>query len=275
MSSTYATAKFTGKTLKAKKFLSCFDEKAQFICLTDKESEDDEDYVTGMNANITFTIPENFLLALLHAKIQNTTFRTIVGFPPTAEISIFPNVYRSTKVQLSDAKPFTELPYLNDPKNYRYIIYNYQAALYLIKNSVPIPTQFRKHLLKKDNDLVQHIPSPSDEEIEELLSENPYLIKYFKERTKYHKQVVQQQPYSLQYLTSPSEEVVYTALSIDGTALRFLPAPTEDQILTAVKQNYMVIKDIPKASRTKKIEALAKNMLEADKSTSIPFSSIC
>ena len=132
----HRTAKYNGKTVQVKRFLKCFDDSVTFIAFTDPESESEGDYKTGANTNIVFTTPENFLLAVNHAKIANTTYRQIHGFPPKAEIQITAHLYRANTVHLKDPLPFLEAPFLNDPKFFRYIVYDHRGASYLIKNRI-------------------------------------------------------------------------------------------------------------------------------------------
>lgn len=271
----HRASKFNGKTVSVKKFLKCFDESVTFFALTDKESEDDEDYVTGANTNIVFTTPENFLLAVNHANIPNTTFRLVHGFPPTAEIFVMGHIYKTTKVQLKHAQPFIEAPFLNDQKNFRYIIYDYKGASYLIRSTIPVPEAFRTHLLKKDESLIPLIQKP---DIPVLIAENPHRIRFFTKAAAPATIIaaVTKEPYTIQYV-SPSArtpELIELALKANGTAIQFIDEPTPEQCEFAVTQTYMALQYIPKSLRTEALLELAQSLLEADTKTNIQFETL-
>jgi len=266
--------KYNGTTVSVKKFLKCFDETATFIVLTDQESEEDGDYTTGANTNIVFIIPENFLLAVNHAKIPNTTYRKVQGFPPSAEIMVTGHIYRANKVHLKEPTPFLEAPFLNDPKFFRYIIYDHRGAHYLIKNDITLPKTFMNHLLRKDETLVALMSKSSSDEITALIEDNPYRIKYFPEDPAHQIQAVSKEPYTLQYIKSPSEELIEIALKCNGTAIRFVEDPTPEQYELAITQTYMAIQHIPKSKRTKALLTLTQTLLEADLKTNIDFESL-
>lgn len=272
----YRTSKLDGKTVTVKKFLKCFDESATFIVLTDPESEEDGDYETGPNTNIVFTLRESFLLSVNHAKIPNTTYREVQGFPPTAEIQITGHLYRANKVHLKPALPFTEASFLNDPKFFRYINYEYKGASYLIKNKVPIPEAFMKYILSKDDNLITLIPEPSPELIRALIDENSHRVRYFSSIPKFRIQAVTKEPYTLQYFLKPlpTPEEITIALAKNGTAIRFVPDPSPEQCEQAIKQTYMAIQYVPKSKRTKALLTLTQSLLEADKETNIDFESL-
>ena len=272
----YRTSKIDGKTVTVKKFLKCFDESATFIVLTDPESEEAGDYETGANSNIIFTLRESFLLSVNHGKTPNTTYREVQGFPSTAEIQITGHLYMANKVHLKPALPFTEAPFLNDPKFFRYIHYEYNGASYLIKNSVPIPEDFTKYLLSKDDNLIKLIPDISREFVQTLIDKNPHRVRYFSSISEFRKQAVTKAPYTLQYFLKPlpTDEEIEIALSKNGTAIRFVPDPTPEQCEHAVKQTYMAIQHVPKSKRTKALLTLTQSLLEADKETNIDFESL-
>lgn len=269
-----AASKYEGETVSVKKFLKCFDETRTFICLTDKESEDDEDYVTGLNKGVIITAPEFILLAINHLDTPNTTYREVKGFPPSAEIFVGNYFFRASQVHLTPPKPIGEAPFLSKLTFFKYISYNYKGAAYIIKNQIPIPDPFTSHLLKKDPNLIPLIPDLTPDQIKALLLEDPYRIRFFPTRTEFYDQVITQQPYTLQYLAKPSEELIMKALSLNGTAIQFVPSPTPKYCEAAVKQNYMTITTIPRALRTKELIELTKQKIAADKSTNLTFESL-
>lgn len=272
----FRTTKYDGKTIPVKKFLKCFDESVTFIALTDPESESDGDYKTGANTNIVFTTPENFLLAVNHAKIPNTTYRKIHGFTPKSEIQVTAHLYRANIIHLKDPTPFPEAPFLNDPKFFRYIVYDHRGASYLIKNQVPIPEAFMKYLLSKDETLIPLIPSPSPELISALITENPHRVRFFPDDPTYQEIAVTKEPYTIQYFksTPAPPDLVMKALTINGTAIRFVEDPSSVQCEAAVTQTYMAIQYIPKSKHTKALLTLTQSLLEADKETNIDFASL-
>lgn len=269
-----AASKYEGDTVSVKKFLKCFDASRTFICLTDKESEDDGDYVTGLNKGIIITAPEYILLAINHLDISNTTYREVKGFPPSAEIFVGNYFFRASQVHLAAPIPIGEAPFLDKQTFFKYISYNYKGAAYIIKNRIPIPEAFRAHLLKKDPNLIPLIPDLTPLQIKALLREDPYRIRFFPTRTEFYDQVITQQPYTLQYLAKPSEELVLKALQLNGTTIQFVPSPTPKQCEAAVKQNYMTINMIPRAMRTKELIELCKHGISADKDTNLTFESL-
>lgn len=268
-----------GKTVPVKTFLKHFAENVKFICLTDKESEDDSDYVTGMNSNITFTTPENFLLAVNHAKISNTSYRVVEGFSAGTEIFVTDYMFRANKVQLSSAKPFTEAPFLTETKHFKYIIYHYTGAKYLIENNVPIPEAYHTYLLRKDYTLIGVLPSPSEKEVLHLINQDPYRIRYFLKLKdpQFITLALELQPYTLQYIIkSPliTPELINNTLEKNGIAIRFVPSPSPKQCEIAVKQTYASIQYIPNEFRSKALIDLAHKLSDEDTSTNIEFDSL-
>lgn len=263
--------KYNGTTINVKKFLKCFDEKTIFIALTDKESEDDEDYVTGMNDNILLTTPENFLGAVNHNDVPNTTYRKVKGFPAKAEIFVSGNIYRASKVQLMDPISFAEAPFLADEKFYKYMHYEYSGASYLIKNDVPLHETFMKHLLKKDDNLISLLKKPN---ISELVAENPHRIRFFMDAEDVVMETLKKEPYIIQYIKEPTEEQINLALSLNGLTLRFVGEPTEEQCIIALNNTYMALQYVPKKMRTKGILSHAQDLLKADKGTNIVFDTL-
>ena len=269
-------AKFNGMSVSVKKFLKCFDDSTIFFALTDKESEDDGDYVTGANTNIIFTTPENFLLAVNHAKIPNTTFRLVQGFPPTSEIFVSGHIYRASKVQLRPAQPFIEAQFLNDTKNFRYIINEHKGASYLIRTSLPIPEAFRTHLLKKDESLIPLIQKP---DIPALIAENPHRIRFFLKSASAPENIlaaVTKEPYTIQYVPTSARtpELIELALKANGATIQFIDDPTPEQCEIALIQTYMALQYIPKSLRTESLLKLAQSLLEADTKTNIQFETL-
>ena len=262
-------SKHTGETLSMKKFLKLFRKEQKFICLTDKESEEDEDYETGVNSNIVFTTPENFLLAVHHAKIPNVYIRDIKGFIKKTEIFINGYIFRASKISLTDKYPIAEASFLADTKFYKRMQYDHAGAKYLISNKILIPPDYFMHLIAKDDALVPYIPDITEEQIEALLTINPYLIKYFTAHRQYYRQVATKQPYTLQYLVEPDDDTIKAALKINGTAIKFIENPTPEQCLISIEQNYMALQDIPKHLKTQELIMKARELLKADDDTNI------